>query len=86
MNVEFRQTNQGVRVWRVLFTVRGRGTQDRDLVLKAAVEHYGKPALDQPAWCPLDEQGRACRTDEPVLVFEPADGAAGRFILSAPSR
>ncbi len=72
------------RVWRIRLTIRARGEQDRDLVREAVVEHYGPPAQEQPAWCQLDDTGRACRADAPSLVFEPLAGAAGQLVLTGP--
>lgn len=74
------------RVWQVRLRVRGRGEEDRDLVLGAAVGHYGVPDLGQPAWCRPDEAREHCRADAAPLVFEPAAGAAGEFVLTAPAR
>ena len=74
------------RVWQVRLRVRGRGEEDRDLVLHAAVAHYGMPDLAQPAWCRPDWTGEHCRADAPSLVFKPAAGAAGEFVLTGPAK
>lgn len=66
---------------RVVLTVRARGEGDRNAIVSAAIEHYGPPTLQEPAWCTPDASGRACENDAPAMVFRPLAGAAGEFIL-----
>ncbi len=85
MDILFQSSPDGLVAVRVALTVKGRGESDRDMVVAAAIDHYGPPTLNDPAWCVLDKQERRCRGDTPAMVFSPLAGAAGQFILSAPA-
>lgn len=85
MDILFQNSPGGPVAVRIALTVKGRGERDRDRVLAAAIEHYGPPTLDEPAWCALDTHEQRCRDDAPSMVFSPLAGAAGQFILAAPS-
>ena len=84
MEILFQNSPEGPVAVRIALTVKGRGERDREMVLAAAIEHYGPPTLNDPAWCVLDARGQRCSDDAPSMVFTPLAGAAGQFILTAP--
>ena len=81
IEVLFRPSPGGFRSVRIALTVKARGESDRDAIISAAIQYYGPPTLEEPAWCTLDSLGGACRDDAPAMVFRPLAGAAGEFIL-----
>lgn len=81
IEVLFRGSPDGFHSVRVALTVTGRGERDRDMILNAAIDHYGRPTLSEPTWCTPDASGGECRADAPTMVFRPLAGAAGEFIL-----
>lgn len=81
IEVLFRDSPMGFRAVRVVLAVAARGERDRDMIVSAAIEHYGPPTLGEPAWCTVDETRGQCREDAPTMVFRPLAGAAGEFIL-----
>ena len=85
MDILFQGSPEGPVAVRIALTVKGRGERDRDMIVAAAIEHYGPPTLDDPAWCVLDKHEQRCSDDAPSMVFTPLAGAAGQFILTAPA-
>ena len=85
IEVLFRGSPGQFRAVRAALTVKARGESDRDAIVSAAIEHYGPPTLQEPAWCTPDASGRGCQDDAPAMVFRPLAGAAGEFILRGAS-
>lgn len=66
-------------VYRIAYTIVGRGPADAETLRADAIDRYGRPtSLSTTTWCPtLDITTGLCPPGQPRLHIEPAPRAAG---------
>ena len=71
-------------VYRIAYTITGRGPADAETLRADAIDRYGRPtSVATTTWCPtLDIATGLCPPGQPRLHIEPAPGAAGCLTLT----
>ena len=71
-------------VYRIAYTIVGRGPVDTDALRADAIDRYGSPTSPTTTtWCArLDPLTGTCPADQPLLRIEPAPHAAALVTLS----
>lgn len=71
-------------VYRIAYTIIGRGPADAATLRADAIDRYGPPTSPATTtWCPrLDLASGTCPANQPRLRLVPAPGAAGMLVLS----
>lgn len=71
-------------VYRIAYTITGRGPADADTLRADAIDRYGTPtSLATTTWCPrLDLATGTCPAGQPRLHIEPTPKAAALVTLS----